>query len=236
MPGLDELHRRAVANGVPGMVRLTQQIADIEPAVRGVAALHSPVTAITDYGAIARAYASDISRAGGNVPCGFAVVRIEQDAGSVVLHSADGRRVVAGRVLVCAGLHGDQIAVMAGDSPDPRIIPFRGNYELAAVKPQRSGAWSTRFPTRRSHFLACISRGWSTDACWLAQTPCSLARGRDTGCRPFGWATSPAPLWPGFRRLARRYWRVGLTEMRRSVSKRQFAREAAAFMPGYSAA
>ncbi len=235
LPGLDELHRRAVANSVPDVVRLdARQIADVEPAVQGVAALHSPVTAITDYGAIARAYASDISRAGGRVLCGYAVVRIEQDAASVVLHSADGRRVVADRVLVCAGLHGDQIAVMAGDSPDPRIVPFRGDYyELAAGQAAKIRGLVYPVPDPAFPFLG-VHLTRMVDGRVLVGPNAVLAGARE------GYRLSTVRIrdlgetlaWPGFRRLARRYWRVGLTEMRRSVSKRQFAREAAAFMPG----
>jgi L-2-hydroxyglutarate oxidase LhgO len=42
---LDELERRAEANSVPGVRRLTgAQIGEIEPHARGVAALHSPHT------------------------------------------------------------------------------------------------------------------------------------------------------------------------------------------------
>lgn len=235
LPGLDELHSRAVANGVPGVVRLdSRQISEIEPAVRGVAALHSPATAITDYGAIARAYAADIAGAGGEVRCNFAVVRVEQDADSVALQSADGRRVVAGRVLVCAGLYGDRVAVMAGDSANPRIVPFRGDYyELSAGQAARVRGLVYPVPDPAFPFLG-VHLTRMVDGRVLVGPNAVLASARE------GYRLSTVRIrdlaetvaWPGFRRLARRYWRVGLKEMRRATSKRLFAREAATFMPG----
>src|SRR6478736_2618544 len=45
LPRLDELERRGAANGVPGLRRIAaDEIAEIEPNVSGVAALHSPAT------------------------------------------------------------------------------------------------------------------------------------------------------------------------------------------------
>jgi L-2-hydroxyglutarate oxidase LhgO len=235
LPGLDELHRRAVANGVPDVVRLdARQISEVEPAARGLAALHSPRTAITDYRAIARAYASDIAQANGEVHYGFAVARIEQDAASVTLHAADGRRVAASRVLVCAGLHGDRVAVMTGDGPNPRIVPFRGDYyELAASQASKVRGLVYPVPNPAFPFLG-VHLTRTVDGRVLVGPNAVLATARE------GYRLSTVRLkdleetlaWPGFRRLAGRYWRVGLSEMRRSVSKREFAKEAAAFMPG----
>ena len=152
----------------------------------------------------------------------------------VALHSADGRRVVADRVLVCAGLYGDHIAVMAGDSPDPRIVPFRGDYyELAAGQAAKVRGLVYPVPDPAFPFLG-VHLTRMVDGRVLVGPNAVLAGARE------GYRLSTVRIrdlgetlaWPGFRRLARRYWRVGLTEMRRSVSKRQFAREAAAFMPG----
>ena len=71
LPRLDELERRGRANGVPGLRRLGgDEIAEIEPAARGVAALHSPNTGVVDFVAVAEAYAADVRAAGGTVHLG----------------------------------------------------------------------------------------------------------------------------------------------------------------------
>src|SRR5688500_15329763 len=64
----DALEATARANGVPGLTRVEGSgITDLEPHAAGLVALHSPVTAITDYVAIAEAYRQDVEEAGGEV-------------------------------------------------------------------------------------------------------------------------------------------------------------------------
>ena len=86
LDGLREIHRRAEANGVPDVRWLdARELRDVEPAARGVAAVHSPRTAITDFGAVAHSFASDVARHGGTVLLEFDVVGIEQDSDTVML-------------------------------------------------------------------------------------------------------------------------------------------------------
>jgi (S)-2-hydroxyglutarate dehydrogenase len=74
------LEERATANGVPGLRWLEQsELAEVEPYVTGVAGLHSPETAIADFAAVARAYASDVATAGGQIRTGVAVTRVHQN-------------------------------------------------------------------------------------------------------------------------------------------------------------
>ena len=57
----DALERTASENGVPGLRRLgAEEIREVEPCAAGLAALHSPATAITDYVAVARAMAAEV--------------------------------------------------------------------------------------------------------------------------------------------------------------------------------
>src|SRR5690348_10788193 len=75
---LRELERRATANGVPG-VRWVDGggLREIEPHAAGVAGLHSPTTAVTDYRAVARAFADDVRAGGGTVLLGAGVRSID---------------------------------------------------------------------------------------------------------------------------------------------------------------
>ncbi|HEU4347434.1 MAG TPA: L-2-hydroxyglutarate oxidase, partial [Actinoplanes sp.] len=130
---LAEIERRATANGVPGLRRVDAAgIREIEPHARGVAALHSPHTAIADFPAVARGYADDLRAAGGEVRLGFDVAAV--DGGTV----RSSRQDEAGYdlLVVCAGLHGDRVGKLAGDGREPAIVPFRGEYYQ--LKPQRS--------------------------------------------------------------------------------------------------
>ncbi|MCU1677869.1 MAG: dependent oxidoreductase [Frankiales bacterium] len=231
---LHELQRRAAANDVPGVRLLDRaEMREIEPSVVGVAALHSPVTAITDFGAVAASYAKDIERAGGEVLCGFRVTRIDQADSGVTVGAADGRRVRGRRVVVCAGLWSDRVAVLAGDTASPRIVPFRGDYY--ALKPHLADqirGLVYPVPDPSLPFLGVhLTRTVSGD---VLVGPNAVLAGAREGYRlrtvhPVELAavlTSPA-----FLKFARKHWRTGLTEMRRAVSRRTFAREAAAYMP-----
>jgi L-2-hydroxyglutarate oxidase len=235
MPRLDELERRAAANGVPGVRRLdAKALREVEPAARGVAGLHSPVTAITDYGAVARSYARDIEAGGGDVLCGFKVTRLQREADQVTVGSADGRTVRARRVLVCAGLHSDRMAMLAGDSRAPRIVPFRGDYYR--LRPERAAlvrALIYPVPDPDLPFLGVhLTR---TVAGEVLVGPNAVLAGAREGYsmrtfRPGDLLDAVA--WPGFWRFAGKYWRTGLTEVTRAMSKRRFAQDAAAYVPG----
>jgi L-2-hydroxyglutarate oxidase len=244
LAGLQELYRRATENGVPG-IRLVDatELREIEPSARGIAALHSPATAITDYPAVARAYGRDVEQAGGSVHLGFKVTAVEQvgrtqgDSGHATVRAADGRLIRAQHVLVCAGLYSDRIASSAGDLADPRIIPFRGDYfRLAADKAAAVRGLIYPVPDPELPFLGVhLTRTVRGEV--LVGPNAVLAAARE------GYTLRTVNLhdladtlrWPGFWRFAKRYWRVGATEMRRATSRRMFAAEAAAYVPGITA-
>jgi L-2-hydroxyglutarate oxidase LhgO len=226
---LREIHRRAVANGVPDVRWVDdRELREIEPAARGVAAVHSPRTAITDFGKVAAAYADDVRRAGGEIRCGFGVVRLEQDADRVRLTAASGAAVDAARVVTCAGLGSDRLADLAGDDPDPRIVPFRGDYY--ALRPQaRSQVRGLIYPVPdpRFPFLGIhLTRTVGGEV--LVGPNAVLAVPRRDLARVLGW--------PGFRRMARQHWRAGVGELVRASSRRAFAAQARRYVPGVRAA
>ncbi|HET8620688.1 MAG TPA: L-2-hydroxyglutarate oxidase, partial [Acidimicrobiales bacterium] len=125
---LDDLHRRAEANGVEGLEVLGPAgIAEREPHAAGIRALWSPGTGIVDFGAVARALADDVVARGGTLHLGRPVERIERRSTEIVLDTPTGP-VVARHVISCAGLHADALARQLGDDGPERIVPFRGDY------------------------------------------------------------------------------------------------------------
>lgn len=234
LPRLDELYRRAVANGVPDVRLLTSsEIREIEPAAQGIAALHSPAAAITDFRAVAAAYANDVTSMGGELLYRFAVSRVEQDTDEVRLFCSDTRQVRAGKVLVCAGLHGDRVARLAGDTPDPRIVPFRGDYfKLAPDKAALVNGLIYPVPDPDLPFLGVhLTRTVHGE---VLVGPNAVLAGAREGYRPTdvsGRDLLETSMWPGFWRFARRYWRTGASEMWRAASRRVFAADAARYVP-----
>src|SRR5262249_59938889 len=129
IPGLNELERRARANGVPGIRRITAaEIREIEPHAIGVGALHSPNTGIIDFAAVARQLAADVQAAGGELRLGWPVADVHTNGRGIRIAGPEGDAVEADGAVFCAGLWSDRLAVRAGADPDPRIVPFRGSY------------------------------------------------------------------------------------------------------------
>lgn len=124
---LEAIHDRAVRNGVPG-VRLISggELREIEPEARGIAAIHSPDTAIIDYAAVTRALVEDARDAGADVRLGVEVSGIETASGANVRTAEGDERF--DNVIACAGLQSDRLARRSGAARSPSIVPFFGQY------------------------------------------------------------------------------------------------------------
>src|SRR3954452_1193387 len=233
IPRLDELERRGRANGVPGLKRLRAgEIADVEPHVTGVDALHSAATAVVDFRAVAEAFADDVRRAGGEVITGCAVDSAEVSANRIrIRHSRGESR--ARFAVFCAGGWSDRLAVAAGGDPDPRIVPFRGAW--LRLRPERRDlvrALVYPVPDPSLPFLGVhFTRG--TDDEVLVGPTALLAGARDAyALRRVRTADVRSTLsWPGTYRMARRWWRTAVQELRPSVSRRALVEDAARYIP-----
>ena len=231
---LREIHRRAQDNGVPGLRWLdSSELREVEPAAAGVAAVHSPHTAITDFGAVARSFAADLQQAGGELLVGFETVGVDQDSAGVTVRAADGRSVTGRAAVTCAGLWSDRVAVMAGDGPDPRVVPFRGDYY--ALRPAARDLVRGLIypvPDPRYPFLG-VHLTRTVGGHVLVGPNAVLAAARDGYSMRSVQARDLAETlgWPGFRRLAQQHWRTGAAELLRSVSRRAFAAQARRYVP-----
>jgi (S)-2-hydroxyglutarate dehydrogenase len=231
---LAEIMRRAVANGVPGVQMVdSSQLQRIEPFVRGRSGLHSPHTAIADFAAVTRSLARDLTDAGGTVRTSFEVSGLRQHGNRTVVRGADGEEQAHDVVVVCAGLHADRVAALAGDGADPRIVPFRGEFHL--LRPDRRHlvrGLVYPVPDPRYPFLGVhLTRRVDGDVMIGPNAVLALAR------EGYGWRRVSARdlretvAWPGFRRFAREHWRTGAEEMVGSLSRRAFVAAARRYVP-----
>lgn len=234
LPRLDEIERRARANGVPGLRRLTSsELAEVEPHASGVGALHSPSTAIVDFKAVAQALAVELQRTGVSLRLGFHVSAIERHGGEIRLRARDGEALAFDRIVLCAGLQSDRLARLAGDGPDPVIVPFRGEYHR--LRPSRSHLVrgliypvpDPAFPFLGVHFTRRIDGTVDIGPNAVLALAREGYRRRDVSLADVRDIVAA----PGFRRLARRHWRVGLSEVHGSLSRRAFVAEAQTFVP-----
>ncbi len=239
LPALARIEDRATRNGVPGLRRVPgEQIAQIEPYIKGAAALHSPHTAAVDYVGMCEELARTISAAGGKVLLGTPVIGASETASGVRVQSAGGVFDVD-YLIVCAGLNGDRFAASLGGLGglgglgDLRIIPFRGEYyELAPRATDRVRGMVYPVPDPRYPFLG-VHLTRHVDDTVHAGPNAVLALALE------GYRWSDVSLgdiarmarWPGAWQLARRNWRSGIAEVAGSLSKRRYLASVRAYLP-----
>lgn len=231
---LDALAARAGVNLVPGLRRVgPSEILQIEPHATGLAALYSPKTAITDYTAIAGAFADDIRAAGGEVRFGFPVDRVTPGA-----IFAGAESIAVDQLIVCAGIQSDLVARLAGDTAAPRIIPFRGEY--MRVAPSKAGLVrgliypvpDPRYPFLGVHYTRRVDGTLEVGPNAVLATAREGYRRASVSARDlYGIAA-----WPGTWRMAARHWRTGIREMHGSLSKRAYMKTARRYVPEIGAA
>jgi L-2-hydroxyglutarate oxidase len=230
---LDVLEQRGRENGLEGLERLDGRgLRNHEPHAAGIAGLFVPQTGIVDYTAVTLAYADVIRSHGGRVQTGCRVERVTRQPGGFLLATTRGG--IACRFLInCAGLQSDRLARLSGIATGVRIIPFRGEYyEVASeccglVKNLIYPVPDPAFPFLGVHFTRMIGGG-------LEAGPNAVLAFRREGYGRFSFSlrdTLEMFMFSGFRALARRYWRVGLQEYRRSFSRGLFVRDLKRLVP-----
>jgi L-2-hydroxyglutarate oxidase len=233
VPRLEQLHQRGIANGVPGLRMMNRgQFREIEPHCEGISALQVPSTGIVDYKVVAEKYAEMIQNAGGEIVFRAKVVGLRPDGNFNVVETSAGS-FRARYVINCAGLYSDTITRMAGVETDQEIIPFRGEYY--EVKPERRNLVKAliypvpdpRFPFLGVHFTRRVNGSVEAGPNALL----AFRREGYTGTSPDLDEALQMLRFPGFRKMARKYWRKGIEEQYRSWVKVAFVKSLQKMVP-----
>ena len=232
LPRLDAIHERGQANGVRCEMIDRVRLLELEPHVAGLRALHVPETGIVDYPLVCVRLAERIREAGGEIKLATAAKRFRRDGSAEIVETLSGD--FAGRQVVnCAGLYSDRVAALAGADPEAKIVPFRGEYfELRPeaehlVRNLIYPVPDPAFPFLGVHFTRMIHGGVE---CGPNAVLAFAREGYEkTTVNPSDLVESLT--YPGFLRLAAKYWRVGMGEMWRSASKRAFVRALSRLVP-----
>jgi (S)-2-hydroxyglutarate dehydrogenase len=233
LPGLARIEDRATRNQVPGIRRVSRdEIADIEPHIQGVAALHSPYTAAVDYVGMCEELAKIISAQGGKVLLGTPVTGVQETASGAQVWS-NGEAFEFDQLIVCAGLNGDSFAERLGLLGDLRIMPFRGEYyELAPQARDRVRGMVYPVPDPRYPFLGVHLTRQVDDTVHVGPNAVlALA------LEGYHWSdvsvhdVARMARWPGAWQLARRNWRSGVREVAGSLSKRRYLASVRTYLP-----
>lgn len=233
LPQLDRLRERGRQNkvGVESLGRA--EIAEREPNIAGVAALWVTDTAMTDFGAVCRALATELTALGADLRTGSLAVGFTRSKTRTVVR-VPGGEIVARVVVNCAGLHSDKVAEAFGDQPSVRIMPFRGEY--AEFRPGLRGLITNPVypvPDPELPFLGVHVTPMLDGTIHVGPNAVpALSR------HGYRWRdVDPGMLRellldPALRGLTRRYWRHGVSEMARSLVWPLFVREVRRMVPG----
>ena len=230
---LDNLKQRGDANGLRGLELIEgTDIARIEPAARGLRAVFSPATGIVDYGLVASGLAADIAAGGGVILTDHRVTGLHRLPGSWTVATTQST-ITARRVVTCAGLQSDRLAALTGGAREPRIVPFRGEY--SRLRPGRERLVrgliypvpDPAFPFLGVHFTRRVD-----GTIWIGPNALlALAKEGYRRSRVSVRELASLLTWPGFYRMARRYWRMGLSEFGLALNQGAFIRELQRYLP-----
>lgn len=235
---LEELRRRGEANGITGLRLLNREdLREIEPHCSGLRGLHVPTTGITDYAKVSEKYAEITAAKGGQIRLSTEVIGMARNHAQLVLETTQGS-VAARYVINCAGLHSDVITRMAGDGSKLRIVPFRGEYyELVPERQHLVRGLiypvpDPRFPFLGVHFTRRVSGHVDAGPNAVLALKREGYRKTDVSLKEVLGEFS----FPGFWRMAAKYWRTGLDEVYRSFSKPAFVRALQQLVPEVNSA
>ncbi len=243
LPRLDALLERGRANGLTLRRLEAAEIREREPHLRALAGIEVPTTGVVDYRQVAVALVRLLQEAGvalrlGTEVRGFATGSGPNGREHVLQTTAGDGELRAGYLVTCAGLHADRLARAAGADPGTRIMPFRGEYyELSPSARDLVRGLVYPVPDPAFPFLGVhLTRTLDGN---VHVGPNAVPAASREG---YTWSSvSPRDLaatvaYPGWWRLARRYWRTGLQEITRSLSMRAFLADLRRLYPEVSAA
>lgn len=233
LPLLQNLYDRGHQNGLTGFKMLKpEELKEYEPHVTGLAGFFVPQTGIVDYKVVAQKYAEQIRKRGGEIILGEKVIDIKTEDSGVVVET-DTHHYNSRLLVNCAGLYSDKIARLTSPQVDVKIIPFRGEYyKLKAdkeylVKNLIYPVPDPNFPFLGVHFTRMMKGGVEAGPNAVLAFSREGYKKSDINLAELGESLA----WPGFQKVAKKYWRTGLGEMYRSFSKAAFTKALQKLIP-----
>ncbi|MGC5617516.1 L-2-hydroxyglutarate oxidase [Georgenia sp. Z1491] len=230
---LDALAAGARENGIDVRDIDVAELREMEPNVTGVAALHSPRSAVVDFGEVARALADEVTELGGEVRVRSEVDRIAESETGVDVSLEHGERLRALRLVACAGLQADRVAASAHVRTDVRIVPFKGEYYT--LPGHREGLVERLIypvPGEGLPFLG-VHITPTVDGRILLGPNAVLAMSREKNTR-FGFDADDvrdAVSFGGLWKLGQKHWRTGAKELWNSLVPDGYLSEVSKYCP-----
>lgn len=224
LPELEKLYKRGLENGLHEIFMVPkEEIAQYEPHLNGIKAIRVPYTGIIDYTVVCEKLAELVKQMGGDVHLNQKVVDIQHTSIDTIVQT-ETHQWSTTMLVNCAGLYCDKIAQMAGEKTDTRIIPFRGEYFM--LKPNKRHLVKgliypvpdPNFPFLGVHFTRMIDGGVEAGPNAVFAFKREGYEKSDVDVKELFESLA----WPGFRKIAAKYWKTGMGEFYRSFSKTAF--------------
>lgn len=233
-PLLENLWKRGLENGLTGTRKISlDELKEYEPHCAGVAAIHVPQTGIVDYYQVALAYGRKFMQLGGSILLKHKVLKISTSNNINTIETSI-KSIESKLVINCAGLYSDKIARMNSDEADDvKIIPFRGEYyklkkeKEYLVKNLIYPVPDPNFPFLGVHFTRMMKGG-------VEAGPNAVLAFKREGYKKsqINFSELAETLaWPGFQKVAAKYWKTGFGELYRSFSKAAFTKALQELIP-----
>jgi L-2-hydroxyglutarate oxidase len=233
LPLLENLLNRGGQNGLQNLKKLRkEELVDYEPHVTGLAGIFVPQTGIVDYKKVAQKYGELIQKMDGQIQLNEKVLDIQgSESNSVVITQKTSYTTKL--VINCAGLYSDKVARMTVPKLNVKIIPFRGEYfklkkeKEYLVKNLIYPVPDPNFPFLGVHFTRMAKGG-------VEAGPNAVLAFQREGYKKSDINFSELAetlAWPGFQKVAAKYWRTGFGEMYRSFSKAAFTKALQKLIP-----
>ncbi len=232
-PALENIYQRGLENGLTQIKKINRtEIQEYEPHCSGISGIWVPYTGIIDYTDVTVKYAEVFQKLGGELTMGEKVadIRPKSDHSEVV---TDKNTYQAKLIINCAGLYSDKIAALTQKNINVRIIPFRGEYyeikkeKEYLVKGLIYPVPDPNFPFLGVHFTRMVKGG-------VEAGPNAVFAFKREGYKKtdFQWDEfAESMAWPGFRKVALKYWQTGIGEYYRSFSKAAFTKALQKLIP-----
>jgi len=223
---LNTIFERGLENKIEGIKKIgKEELAEIEPHVKGIAAIKVPCAGIVDYAEMCRKLQIKIEESGGELKFGEKVAAIKTKPD--ILEIQTKKNTFKSKFLInCAGLYCDRVAKSAGIKPPIQIVPFKGEYyELKSdaeylVNHLIYPLPHEDFPFLGVHFTRMALGG-------IECGPNAVPVFKREGYKKLSFDMKEAVEmmnFPGFWRLSFQHWRMGLDEYHRSLSKSAFVK------------
>lgn len=233
IPFMKNLYERGIQNGLTGLRILSnEQVKEIEPHVECKTAIYVPQTGIIDYKEVSNKYLELILNHSSSIKFNETVtgIKIKNDYCEVITDNASYQ---SNFIVTCAGLHSDRIAKMTHPHLQIKIIPFRGEYykikeeKNYLVKNLIYPVPNPEFPFLGVHFTRMINGEREAG-------PNAVLSFKREGYSKTSFSlndTLETFAYPGFHKVMKKNWKVGLGEFYRSYYKSAFVKALQRLVP-----